>query len=190
VAGDRRALTHKVYNFTAAQVGWLACVLGAAHGRPWSGSLVAALIVATHLVLARDRRTEWRLIVLVGAFGLCLDGALKASGLVAYSADPTAIAWLAPMWIVALWMLFASTLNGSLSWLRGRIALTALLGAVSGPLSYASGARLGAASFPRGTRAALLALSLLWAIAIPLLIRLAETVAGRRLGASVSGSTC
>jgi hypothetical protein len=190
VAGDRRAVTLRVYNFAAAQVGWFACVLGAAHGRPWSAALVAVLIVAIHLALARDRGSEWRLLVIVGAFGLLLDGTLKASGLVAYAGDTSAASWLAPAWIVALWLLFATTLNGSLSWLRGRTALAALLGAASGPLSYLSGARLGAASFPRGLTAAVLALALLWAIAIPLLTRIAETVTDRRLGTPVSDSPC
>ena len=55
----------------------------------------------------------------------------------------------APHWIVAMWVLFASTLNVSLRWLRGRWALATLLGAVAGPLAYYGGAGLGACRHKR-----------------------------------------
>ncbi len=37
-----------------------------------------------------------------------------------------------PPWILALWALFASTLNASLGWLQDRLLLAAVLGALSG----------------------------------------------------------
>ena len=49
-----------------------------------------------------------------------------------------------PYWILAMWALFATTLNASLGWLHGRPALAGALGMLSGPLAYWAGARLGA----------------------------------------------
>ena len=53
------------------------------------------------------------------------------------------MAGLAPYWIVALWMLFATTLNVTFRWLQPRPALAAALGAVFGPVSYIAGAAVG-----------------------------------------------
>ncbi|WP_415066157.1 DUF2878 family protein [Polynucleobacter necessarius] len=46
---------------------------------------------------------------------------------------------LSPVWMWALWLLVATTINGSLSWLRGRPILGAFLGSICGPMSYEAG---------------------------------------------------
>jgi len=73
---------------------------------------------------------------------------------------------------VALWMLFATTLNVSLAWLKRSALLAALFGAIGGPLAYYGGAKLGALSFLAPTPA-LVALALGWGLLTPLLIKLA-----------------
>ena len=40
-------------NFLAFQLGWFASVLGAAHGLPWAGPVVVAMVVMLHLRLVR-----------------------------------------------------------------------------------------------------------------------------------------
>jgi hypothetical protein len=84
---------------------------------------------------------------------------------------------LAPYWIVAMWGLFATTLNLSMSWLRGRQWLAALLGAVGGPLAYLAGARLGGLQMPDPVLA-LAVQALGWAVLLPVLNRLAERLDG------------
>jgi hypothetical protein len=71
------------------------------------------------------------------------------------------------MW--TLWALVASTLNSSLSWLRGKPLLGAVLGAIAGPLSYEAGIRLGAGSWgPHGQLGGLVVLAIVWGAAMPL----------------------
>jgi hypothetical protein len=72
--------------------------------------------------------------------------------------------------MVALWFAFATTMHTSLGWLAGRYRLAALLGVVGGPLSYYSGARLGALSFPEELVTSLLIIGLVWAAAMPTLL--------------------
>ncbi len=169
----------KAVNFVLAQAGWFACVEGAARGRPWIGPLVAAAVVVRHLAAAQDRWQELRLLAAAAIAGLIIDGGLKGSGVVAYAGDVLPVRWLAPPWILALWVLFGTMLNRSLVWLQGRRWLAALLGAVSGPLSYLSGARLGAASFPRSAALAMAVLASVWAALLPALIGLAGRSSGR-----------
>ncbi|HWR87050.1 MAG TPA: DUF2878 domain-containing protein, partial [Acidiferrobacterales bacterium] len=89
----------------------------------------------------------------------------------------TLIAGTAPHWIVALWMLFAITLNVSLGWLKQRLFVAMLFGAIGGPLAYLGGAKLGALSFAAPT-AALIALTIGWALFTPLLVMLARRFDG------------
>jgi hypothetical protein len=63
----------------------------------------------------------------------------------------------------------ATTINGSLSWLRGKPILAAVLGGICGPISYEAGIRLGAGAWgPGGQLTGFILLGLIWAIAIPL----------------------
>ena len=78
----------------------------------------------------------------------------------------------APYWIVAIWALFAITLNVSMRALRDRLWLGALLGLVGGPAAYYSGAKLGALTLVQALPA-LAALALGWALVTPLLLTLA-----------------
>jgi len=50
-----------------------------------------------------------------------------------------------PIWLILLWLGFVAMLMNTLSGLAGRPIWAALLGIVSGPLTYAIGVRLGAA---------------------------------------------
>ncbi len=76
--------------------------------------------------------------------------------------------WLAPAWIVSLWVLIAATFDSSLSWMNRKPWLAAAFGAVGSPLSFAAGVRLGAAGFVAPAPVALAALAVLWAAALPL----------------------
>jgi hypothetical protein len=165
-------------NFAAFQIGWFACVLGAANGLPWLGPVVVLAVVALHLAMVRRPLPELYLLMAAMLIGLVLDSLLLATGWLRYSAGLW-LPGLAPYWIIAMWALFATTLNVSLGWMRGRPVLTVLMGAVGGPLSYLAGEKLGAIELTQ-TIPAVAALSLAWAIAMPLLMRLADRFDGVR----------
>jgi len=162
-------------NVALFQAGWLACVLGAAHGMPLAGIAIAAAVVAWHAARARRPAQELKLVALAVLAGALFDSALAAGGWIVFA--PEAAAGLAPWWILAMWALFATTLNVSLAWLRSRLPLAALLGAVSGPLAYWAGARLGALEL-RQPAAALGALAAAWAVVLPGLLAAARRLDG------------
>jgi len=165
-----------LFNFIAFQLGWFACVLGAARGWPLTGTAIAALIVVWHIVRAARPAEELKLIAVALLIGVLWDSTLIALGLTDFSSG-TLLVGLAPPWILALWALFATTLNLSLRWLRQRWLLAALLGAVAGPLSYWAGARLGAVQFVE-LWPALIALSVGWALLTPVLMIVASRYDG------------
>lgn len=162
-------------NATLYQAGWFACVLGAAHASPWLGVLAAVPIIAWHLARSTEPRRELALIVAAACLGAVFETALLQSGLVSYEGAPRAS--VAPLWMVALWAMFATTLNVSLRSLRGHLVLGALLGAVGAPAAYYAGARLGAMQLAT-LGAALTAIAVGWALLTPLLLRAARQLDG------------
>ena len=170
------ARTRLVVNFVAFQAGWFACVLGAAHGWPVAGTAIACIIVAAHILMARQPREELMLVAIAVAIGLIWDSSLLAMGWIGFTSG-FVVEGIAPHWIVALWALFAMTLNVSLRWLKSRIALAAIMGAIAGPLAYWGGARLGAVSFVEPVLGTV-ALSIGWAVLTPALALIARRFDG------------
>jgi hypothetical protein len=163
-------------NFVVFQLAWFACVLGGARGYELAGTLVVAAAVALHVALATRAALAATLVVAVATVGLLWDSLLVTLGLMVYPSGSLAPG-LAPLWIVAMWALFATTLNLSLGWLQGRPVLAALLGAVGGPLAYLAGQRLGAIELPEPALA-LLVQGLGWSLLMPLLAWLATRLNG------------
>jgi hypothetical protein len=165
-----RSRSHLLINFIAFEIGWFAAVLGAAHDHVWAGVAVAALVVLLHLLMSHRLQRELKLLLAVMMLGAVWDSALAMRHIIEYPTGQLS-PMLAPVWIVAVWALFATTLNVSLVFLRGRWWLAALFGAVGAPLSFLGGMRLHALQFP-DTNAALCVLAIGWAIMMPLLIYL------------------
>jgi len=159
----------RLLNFAMFYLGWFACVVGAAGGRFWLGPAVVAVLLLVHLSLVSERRREIRLILVIGLFGFAVDTVQVSAGLYAFT-HTGAAPWLCPLWMVALWMIFATTLNASMAWLAGRYGLAAALGALFGPLSYLAGARLGAIELSANPLLSLGGIALVWALAMPTLL--------------------
>ena len=167
-----------VLNFVLFQAGWFAFVWGAAQGRPWLGLPVLLIAVAVHMLRAWYPSREMALLLIVGACGMAWDSSLVQLKWLDYSTVQF-VPELAPYWIGGLWLLFATTLNTSLSWLRTRPVAAAGLGAVGGPLAYLAAQRLGAVHLLAPTTA-LLALAVGWALLTPLLCRIAAELNGMK----------
>ena len=167
-----RSLNHQtLINFALFQLGWFVCVLGGAWGWPWAGVAFVGLATAWHLRVADNPRGEVLLLIAAAAIGTVVDSLLPAAGWVVYPSGQLHQA-IAPVWIVALWILFAGTLNMSMRWLRGRYVLALLFGAIGSPLSFFAGSRLGAVTLVDPVMA-LGAQSLMWGLVLPLLVWLA-----------------
>jgi len=163
-------------NIAAFQVGWFACVVGAAHDMPWAGTAVALAVVAIHLYLAPQARVQARLIAFAAVFGFLADTVLIRGGWLEFSSG-ILVPDTAPHWIVALWMIFATTLNVSLTWLKNRWLLAVVFGAAGGPLAYYAGSELGAVTLIDPV-SALFAVGVAWALAMPLLLLVSERLNG------------
>jgi hypothetical protein len=163
-------------NVTAFKLGWLSSVFGGAQQLPWLGPLVVFLAVAIHLARAQRPRSELMLIVSCGLIGTVFDSALVAAGWVTFPSGMVSDS-MAPYWIITMWMLFGTTINLSMRWMRGRPLLASAFGFVGGPLAYIAGHKIGGIQFV-DQPAAVAMLAIGWAIMMPLLMHLGERLDG------------
>lgn len=165
-----------VLNVVLFQAGWFACVLGAANGLPWAGALAAMAIVGWHLARAVQPKRELALVAAAALAGAAFETVLVQTGWLRFDSG-VLLEGAAPYWMVALWALFATTLNVSLRSLRAHPALSAVLGAVGGPAAYYAGAQLGAVELV-AAGAALATIGAGWAVLAPALLSAARRLDG------------
>lgn len=165
-----------ILNVIAYQVGWFACVLGAAGGWATTGAWIAIALALLHVALAERPRAEWPLLVAAAALGVVADTLHAAFGLLDFRAHDAGAA--APLWIVALWLQFGTVLHFCMSWLSRRYLLSSALGLFGAPLAFLGGERLGAATFGEPRILSLAVVGLSWAVALPALVALADRLDG------------
>lgn len=164
-----------IINFVVFQAAWFACVFATAAGRPIIGACAPLAATVIHLAIARDTvRRELRTIAATAMIGLAMDGGAVALGLLRLPGESGVGSTL--FWFVSLWIGFGTTLSSSLAWLSRNTAMACVFGAVAGPLSYYAGVRLGAlVAAESWTAWAWVCVE--WAIATPVLLRLANPTA-------------
>ena len=160
-------------NLICFQLGWFACVISAAYGKTILALIAVLLIIALHLY-RNSSLAELYLILTAIVIGFIWESLLVTSGWLSYGLVADSVV-LAPVWLVAMWALFATTINLSMAWLKQRWLLASLMGAVFGPLAFIAGEKLGAVQF-LDRLMALLALAIGWAILLPLLLWIADQI--------------
>lgn len=161
-------------NLLGYEIVWFAAVIGAGQGSALPGCLGAAAFMALQICFSRQRAADLRLVGVALLCGLIVDGGLSGLGWAHYAAADLAVPPGVPLWILALWVAFAMTLNHSMAWLGGRPGWSFALGAAGGPLAYWGASRSWQAVVfePPAARAAIW-LAVGWGIALPLLAGLA-----------------
>lgn len=161
-------------NYALYQTGWFLCIIGAGNGYPNAGALAAFVLVAAHVFLTSDRGNEIKLLLIAGAFGVVIDGFQQFSGLLHFAGDEYLPL---PLWVVAIWVQFATLLRFCLNWLQRRYLQASVFGFLGGPLAYLAGVRFEAATMPNGALPPMIYIAVVWSIALPLLVFIREKIA-------------
>jgi hypothetical protein len=165
-----------VWNVVSLNIGWYACVLGAARGSAWLGPAIVAVLAAIHLALVPAYRRELATLALAGLFGYVIDSGMVLAGVFDFPAQAQ-VGAPSTVWMVALWVNFATALNVALHWLQRQHLLAAALGAIGGPVAYYGGTAFGGLLAPAGTATLIVGVALQWALATPLVV-----AGARRIG--------
>ena len=155
-------------NLVGYQLVWFAIVISAARGQPMWGIATAMAFIALQFRFSSSRAADARALLAAFICGFLLDGALSASGWLVYTSPLLSVP--APVWILALWMAFAMTLNHSMAFLRGKPVLAGVLGGIGGPMAYLGAARgFDAVVFVEPTWHAIALLAAGWSLALAML---------------------
>ncbi|MBT8040013.1 MAG: DUF2878 domain-containing protein [Gammaproteobacteria bacterium] len=164
----------QITNLILFKAGWLACILLATAGLPGFALLAALTAAMLHLAITSAFAKETLLLAVAGLAGLTWETILQATGLVSFRGHP-GDAVLAPLWMGGLWLLFATTINHGLRWSKRSFRLSALVGAVSGPIVFLSGSQLGLVTL-NAPLVAVTVIGLAWSVLLPALNLAADAI--------------
>ena len=159
-----RGLADKLwFNALWFQCFWLCAVLGRGPMVP-----VLAILLAVHLWLVPHRVHELLWTVPIALLGIAVDAGLSLADVYRFPGDV-----VLPLWLMGLWLAFATTVRRSLGFLTRHPALVWIAGAVALPFNYWAGQRLGAVEFGLPLPQTLALLAVIWLVVLPLMYRLA-----------------
>jgi hypothetical protein len=155
------------------QVCWWLCVLSVKNNFEITALLVCALLSAIQLLRSQHQSKDLKLLALALPAGILLDTLFQQLGMIDFYG--WSLGSLSPFWLWMIWIQFLLTIHHSLQFLKNLSwALVALLGFIFGPVSYISGATLGAAS-NNFTLSQTAVLALTWAVILPSVIFLSKS---------------
>ncbi len=177
-------MKNTILNLTLFKAGWLAVVLLAAVNMPVAGALAALSVVVVHLLRSPDFRAE---LVLIGAsalIGFAWESFLVLTDVLEYGTG-SLVPGAAPLWIVSMWMLFATTLNVGMRWLRKNQVVAVLAGLVGGPMAFLAGQGAGAVTLSEPVYSVII-IGLGWALLLPALVYVAGRFDGHGTAAAAA----
>ena len=162
-----KLLETRLFNIVAFNLLWLSCVVGRS-----SFLLISVPLLSAYLWFLIDIKSVSLTSLLIPvAIGIATDTALALGGVFQFHDSLFVI----PLWLIVLWVGFATTLSQSLSVFGKNKWIAACGGALAFPFNYGVGETLGAVSFGGTYLATMAILALLWAALLPLSFYLIDT---------------
>ncbi len=127
----------KGLNFFLFQVAWFAAIF--LHNN--LGAIICfAITIISFFFLTNFSTRKAFVNIIISLFGFINDLLITKMNIISTDSFP--------FWLAAVWLVFVSTFDSSLSWLRQKnVFFIAIIGGIGGALSYYSGARLGAINY-------------------------------------------
>lgn len=164
VPSKSAVLSYPLLNLILFKLSWVVLVAGQE-----AFLLLAVLLQLGSLWLHPHLATAWRPALLVAATGMAVDQLLVLSGVFVFASP------VLPLWLIMLWLAFGLTLTFGLRFLQALpLWAQSCIGALCGTGSYQAGVYLDAVSFGKTAGLTLLLLALLWAILLPVLLRMSR----------------
>ena len=145
-----------ILNFIFFQIIWFGCIVLGNVFLP-----VALVLILIHFNHMDSTEHDSHIMILAGAVGFALDSTLMHLGVMTFESGLVSEFFIPP-WLIMLWIAFAMTLNHSLYYFQEKPLFAFIGGAISGPLSYLAGERLGAVQFGYDTLTTAIIFACLW----------------------------
>ncbi|PKG38481.1 DUF2878 domain-containing protein [Psychromonas sp. Urea-02u-13] len=159
-----------VFNFLSFQSAWFVAVT-----LQQQGILILITLLICHFLMSRYRVRDFYSVFFITLLGSLVDLICAFTGLFLFDDGH-----LLPLWLLLLWANFALTFHYSMGWLmRSPLVVQAILGGVSGSLSYFSAYKLGAVDYAFTTELTIFALVVIWSVTLPVYVFIASTIQGK-----------
>lgn len=153
-----------IVNVVAFNIAWFGLV--------FIGNLfipIAVLIFVFQCWCLRSTKNDLVFILSVATLGIWLDFALVFSGVFIFPGTNGI-----PLWLIMLWLFFATTIRQSIAFLEKSKVLQFLVGATFAPLSYLGGAKLSAVTLVPPLGVSYMLLACIWAPLMLIIFRLSR----------------
>ena len=155
------------------QIGWWGCVLTGRNSPVSAPILITSVILIIHfLVISTKLKPELLTLFLTTVVGCIFETVLISQNVYVLPLGNT----LVPVWLICIWILFSTTLNHSLRWMRGRYISSAVLGFVFGPVSYSAGVGFELFEIHEPSWQRLVVIGFGWALLTPFFIFISERI--------------
>ncbi|MFM7083934.1 MAG: DUF2878 domain-containing protein [Hyphomicrobium sp.] len=164
-----------LFNLLLTYTNWFAVAILAGMDQSTFAFLTSLVVVGIHLLMtsSEKRQKEITIIGCAALVGLLAETLFLFLGTVHYTPN-LLLGYFPPLFMIGLWMAFATTFHTSLFWLQSRLLFAAVIGfIVSGP-SYYAGEKLGALTLTRPLSISLFEIGIVWSCAFPFLFFLAR----------------
>jgi len=149
---------------------WFYCAWSVGQDQEMLGLASIGLFLIFHFTFSKNRAQEFLLLSATVVIGSCLDSLYITLEFLTYHAPNPWISWGAPLWVLAMYALFATTIDHALSWIQHTpIWMRALLGAGGGIASYVAGEKMHIVEFLLPLGQSIIIIGIVWALMFPLL---------------------
>lgn len=125
-------------------IGWFGCVYLGKYGFSAWSFLFPLLLVVLLLAWRQLSLRATALLTIMAVFGMAFDALMAANGSIVFTDSDYIVL---PYWLISIWILFLFIVPVMVPIFYSRLFLAAILGAIFGPLSYASGSAMKVLSF-------------------------------------------
>ncbi|MBA3238851.1 MAG: DUF2878 domain-containing protein [Parachlamydiaceae bacterium] len=156
------------FNALFFYIGWLVCMYEAVGKYPLIGPLVVGGILIYHFIVTNEKKSDLIICLALAFLGTIVDSVYVAIGMLEYQGGFEYFPNIAPLWITSLWVLYGTSVNHSLKWMRCSVFVAAAMGAGGAISSYLAGLKLEAVNFLWEEWLVLTVIGTVWAIVVPL----------------------
>ena len=154
--------------------------MGAVSNQKYLGPILVLIYLFIHLYIMSSelRKSEIYLLSFAAILGTSVDSVLLNFNLLSYAGSYNNVSYIAPLWITAMWIGFAATLNHAFKKIINKYYIQVILGLIFGPLAYITGSGLNAIIFNANynSNLILVIISIAWGISFPLLCWISNTI--------------
>ena len=165
-----------LFNIIGFYFCWWASIFGATNKFYFIGPIFVSIFLLIHFLYVINQKKEIIFILICFFIGLLIDSFFLRFDIIHYKGYLPDNFNIAPLWVVSLWMCFGSSISHSFRWVKGNYMSLFLLGAVSGPLIYASATKLEVLYFNYAAYINLISVSLAWGVFLPFVVYLSDKI--------------